>query len=101
MEFKVTITETLKRTIFIDAETAEKAEWIAQEQYWRGDHVLTSEDYESTTFEADNENAVLNEMTEVIDRLDTQGREIVGEDNLWSYYATLLRDLVTKLQGDK
>jgi hypothetical protein len=51
--FKVTITETLKREIYVEAKDYEEAERIAEYQYYHGDHVLDSEDYETTTFEAE------------------------------------------------
>jgi len=53
MEFKVTITEILKREIYVEAEDYEEAERIAEQQYYHGDHVLDSEDYQTTTFEAE------------------------------------------------
>jgi hypothetical protein len=53
--FKVTITETLKREIYVEAEDSEEAELLAQTQYYNGDHILDSEDYETTTFEAEEE----------------------------------------------
>lgn len=52
-KFKVTITEILKREIYVEAEEAEEAERIAEKQYYSGEHVLDSEDYQTTTFEAE------------------------------------------------
>lgn len=34
----------------------------------------------------------------IIDELDKQGKEIVGEDNLWSYYAEQLRTALKELK---
>jgi hypothetical protein len=51
--FKVTITEILKREIYVEAKDYEEAEQIAEYQYYHGDHILDSDDYETTTFEAE------------------------------------------------
>ena len=51
--FKVTITEILKREIYVEAEDFEEAERIAQRQYWHGDVVLDESDYTTTSFEAE------------------------------------------------
>lgn len=40
--FKVTITEILKREIYVEAEDHREAERIVEEQYYHGDHVLGS-----------------------------------------------------------
>lgn len=53
MKFKVTITETLKRNIYVEAEDCEEAEKIVQDEYYHGEHILDSEDYETTTFNAE------------------------------------------------
>ena len=54
-QFKVTITEILKREVYVEAEDYEEAETIVSKQYWHGDIVLDSNDYISTTFEAEEE----------------------------------------------
>ena len=55
MEFKVTIKEILKRTVTIEAETAEEAKEKVTHSYWSGDEVLDSSDYEGTYFETEEE----------------------------------------------
>lgn len=53
MKFKVTITEILKRTVTIEAETAEEAKAKVSHSYWSGDEVLDVNDYEGTYFETE------------------------------------------------
>lgn len=52
MKFEVTITEVLKRKVYVEAETKEEAENKIEQDYWQGVYILTSDDYESTEFEA-------------------------------------------------
>ena len=53
-EFKVTIIETLKMSVDIEADTKEEAEIIARDQWKDGIHILDSEHFSGVTFEAGN-----------------------------------------------
>lgn len=48
--YKVTITETLRRTIEVEATTSKEALAKAEEDYYAEKHVLTSEDFEEVRF---------------------------------------------------
>lgn len=51
-EYAVTITEVLQRKVKVTAESKEDAEFIAEEQYYIGEHILNENDLVSTTFKA-------------------------------------------------
>ncbi len=50
MKFRVEITETLQKTVEIEAKDFSTAEDIARDAYYGGDCVLTSDDYVTTEF---------------------------------------------------
>ncbi len=47
---KVTITETLEREVWVEADSPEEAREIVQREYREQKHVLTADDYAGTTF---------------------------------------------------
>lgn len=47
---KVTITETLQREVWVDADSPEEASEIVQREYREQKHVLTADDFAETTF---------------------------------------------------
>ena len=49
--FEVTITETLSRTVRVEAEDAYEAQTIVNEGYYRGHYILTAEDYQGVEYE--------------------------------------------------
>ena len=49
--YKVVITETLQRTVYIDAKSAEEAKDEVEEQYYKAKIVLDSSDYQDTEIE--------------------------------------------------
>lgn len=51
-EYTVTITEVLQRKVKVTAESKEYAEFIAEEQYYVGKHILNENDLVSTIFKA-------------------------------------------------
>lgn len=52
-EFEVTITETLKKTVTVEAESKLEAQQLVNEQWNRSEHVLDAEDFFGVEFEAD------------------------------------------------
>lgn len=49
---EVSITETLKRVVKVSAKTKEDAEIIAEDEWYKGKHILTEEDFISVEFNA-------------------------------------------------
>jgi hypothetical protein len=49
-KFNVTITETLKKTVEVEAENIEEAEQIVTDSWYKGDHVLDAECFEGVEF---------------------------------------------------
>ena len=49
--FEVTITETLSRTVKVEAEDAYEAQTIVNDGYHRGHYILTAEDYQGVEYE--------------------------------------------------
>lgn len=52
MKFKVTIIETLKMTVDVEAENQEQAEQIADNRWKRGEYILDADNFTSVEFEA-------------------------------------------------
>ncbi len=53
-EYDVTITETLKMTVTVEAENLTEAEEIAEEKWSNGDYILGAEEFTGASFIADN-----------------------------------------------
>ena len=53
MKFDVTITETLQRTVTIEADTPEEAAQIVEDRYYDGYIVLESDDFVEVDFSCD------------------------------------------------
>ena len=49
--FEVRITETLSRTVRVEAEDAYEAQTIVNDGYHRGHYILTAEDYQGVEYE--------------------------------------------------
>lgn len=58
--FYITITETLKRTVEVHAETADEALQKAEDAYYNGEIVLDSEDFVDTDFDDETEQTIDN-----------------------------------------
>lgn len=52
-QYNVTITETLQRTITIEAENEQEAEMQVTDKYYNGDIVLDSSDFVKVTFDSE------------------------------------------------
>lgn len=50
-KYRVTITETLKRTVDVTAESKEAAEQIVNDEWYIGKHILISDDFTGVEFE--------------------------------------------------
>lgn len=51
-KYRVTITETLKRTVDVTAESKEAAEQIVNDEWYIGKHILIADDFTGVEFEA-------------------------------------------------
>lgn len=51
-EFNVTITETLKKTVSVEAESLEEAEQLVSDQWHNSEYILDADDFEGVTFSA-------------------------------------------------
>ena len=51
-KYRVTITEALKRTVDVTAESKEAAEQIVSDEWYSGKHILTADDFTGVEFEA-------------------------------------------------
>ena len=50
--FEVTITETLKKKVEVEAETQEEAEQIVNDEWYKGDHILDADNFTEVVVEA-------------------------------------------------
>ena len=51
-KFNVTITETLKKTVEVEAESQDEAEQIVNDSWYRGDYILDADNFEGVVFDA-------------------------------------------------
>ena len=51
-EYRVIITETLKRAVTVEAESREEAEEAVRRQYQNSEHILVAEDFDGVSFSA-------------------------------------------------
>ena len=51
-EYRVIITETLKRAVTVEAESREEAEEAVRCQYQNSEHILVAEDFDGVSFSA-------------------------------------------------
>lgn len=51
-KFEVTITETLKKKVEVEAETEEEAKQIATDDWYKGEHILDADNFTEVDFEA-------------------------------------------------
>lgn len=51
-KYEVTITETLKKKVEVEAETQEEAEQIITDEWYKGDHILDADCFTGVVFEA-------------------------------------------------
>ena len=49
-EYRVIITETLKRAVTVEAESREEAEESVRCQYQNSEHILVAEDFDGVSF---------------------------------------------------
>ena len=50
-KYRVTITETLTRTVDVTAESKEAAEQIVNDEWYIGKHILSADDFTGVEFE--------------------------------------------------
>ena len=51
-KFEVTITETLKKKVEVEAETWEEAEQIVSDDWYKGEHILDADNFTEVNFNA-------------------------------------------------
>ena len=51
-KFEVTITETLKKKVEVEAETQEEAEQIVTDEWYKGDYILDADNFTEVVFDA-------------------------------------------------
>lgn len=51
-KFNVTITETLKKTVEVEAESQDEAEQLVNDSWYRGEHILDADNFEGVVFDA-------------------------------------------------
>lgn len=51
-EFDVTITETLRKTVSVEAASIEEAEQFVSDQWHSSEYILDADDFEGVTFSA-------------------------------------------------
>lgn len=51
-KFEVTITETLKKKVEVEAETQEEAEQIVTDDWYKGEHILDADNFTEVVFDA-------------------------------------------------
>lgn len=51
-KFEVTITETLKKRVVVEAETQEEAEQIINDEWYKGEHILDADNFTEVVFDA-------------------------------------------------
>ena len=49
-EFKVTITETLKKSVTVEADSREEAEQLVSDRWHNSDYILDADDFQGVTF---------------------------------------------------
>lgn len=49
-KYRVTIVETLTKTVEVEAENEREAEDVVKQRYWNSEYVLTADDYFDTEF---------------------------------------------------
>lgn len=59
-EYRVIITETLKRAVTVEAESREEAEEAVRRQYQNSEHILVAEDFDGVSFRRSIPNSRLN-----------------------------------------
>lgn len=52
-EYKVTITEKLKKDVYVEANSLEEAKHIATENWYKGDYILDADDFSEINFDAE------------------------------------------------
>lgn len=52
-EYKVTITEKLKKDVYVEANSLEEAQHIATENWYKGDYILGADDFSEVNFDAE------------------------------------------------
>ena len=80
-EYKVAITETLKRTVTVEAENREEAERLVNEAWHRAEYVLDAEDFQGVEIEAEDPYVKLtfHELSDLFTKANDKGHKpIVG-----------------------
>lgn len=98
-EYKVTITETLKKTVIVEAESLEDAEQRVNDAWYRAEYVLDAEDFQGVKFEAENPYVKLTyrEMCDLFLKANNKGHKpicgyiVFTEDSFQKQYSLASR----------
>lgn len=91
-EYRVIITETLKRAVTVEAESREEAEEAVRRQYQNSEHILVAEDFDGVSFSAQYPEQQVElpygKMKELFRKAERAGTHVCG-------YITFMQDCFT------
>ena len=91
-EYRVIITETLKRAVTVEAESREEAEEAVRRQYQNSEHILVAEDFDGVSFSAQYPKQQVElpygKMKELFRKAERAGTHVCG-------YITFMQDCFT------
>lgn len=95
-EYRVIITETLKRAVTVEAESREEAEEAVRRQYQNSEHILVAEDFDGVSFSAQYPEQQVElpygKMKELFRKAERAGTHVCG-------YITFMQDCFTVQYG--
>lgn len=95
-EYRVIITETLKRAVTVEAESREEAEEAVRRQYQNSEHILVAEDFDGVSFSAQYPEQQVElpygKMKELFRKAERAGIHVCG-------YITFMQDCFTAQWG--
>ena len=96
-EYRVIITETLKRAVTVEAESREEAEEAVRCQYQNSEHILVAEDFDGVSFSAQYPEQQVElpygKMKELFRKAERAGIHVCG-------YITFMQDCFTAQYSD-
>ena len=97
-EYRVIITETLKRAVTVEAESREEAEEAVRHQYQNSEHILVAEDFDGVSFSAQYPEQQVElpygKMKELFRKAERAGTHVCG-------YITFMQDSFTAQYSER
>ena len=97
-EYRVIITETLKRAVTVEAESREEAEEAVRRQYQNSEHILVAEDFDGVSFSAQYPEQQVElpygKMKELFRKAERAGIHVCG-------YITFMQDCFTAQYSER